>query len=183
MLTYQSLKKLSAVWSVLFVFMLAPAPVVLAQDVLSINQDSALFRGEELMLAGSYAAASEIFRQADGLDRIDGLIGASRALVMMGNYLEAENLVAEAIEGDAYADFPLLSTQLAEIKRMTGQSRAALDILQQAIGGNAEPPVRSLVQYGSLLKFTGQQEQSNQGERPHTPWLNLKEPSNSRGLG
>ena len=159
MLTYQSLKKLSAVWSVLFVFVLAPAPVVLAQDVLSTNQDSALFRGEELMLAGSYAAASEIFRQADGLDRIDGLIGASRALVMMGNYLEAENLVAEAIEGDAYADFPLLSTQLAEIKRMTGQSRAALDILQQAIGGNAEPPVRSLVQYGSLLKFTGQQEQ------------------------
>lgn len=114
------------------------------------------------MLAGSYAAASEIFRQADGLDRIDGLIGASRALVMMGNYLEAENLVAEAIEGDAYADFPLLSTQLAEIKRMTGQSRAALDILQQAIGGNAEPPVRSLVQYGSLLKFTGQQEQWRQ---------------------
>ncbi|MEC8701639.1 MAG: tetratricopeptide repeat protein, partial [Pseudomonadota bacterium] len=109
-----------------------------------------------------YAAASEIFRQADGLDRIDGLIGASRALVMMGNYLEAENLVAEAIEGDAYADFPLLSTQLAEIKRMTGQSRAALDILQQAIGGNAEPPVRSLVQYGSLLKFTGQQEQWRQ---------------------
>lgn len=159
MLTYQSLKKLPAVWSVLFVFVLAPAPVVLAQDVLSTNQDSALFQGEELMLAGSYAAASEIFRQADGLDRIDGLIGASRALVMMGNYLEAENLVAEAIEGDAYADFPLLSTQLAEIKRMTGQSRAALDILQQAIGGNAEPPVRSLVQYGSLLKFTGQQEQ------------------------
>ena len=162
MLTYQSLKKLPAVWSVLFVFVLAPAPVVLAQDVLSTNQDSALFRGEELMLAGSYAAASEIFRQADGLDRIDGLIGASRALVMMGNYLEAENLVAEAIEGDAYADFPLLSTQLAEIKRMTGQSRAALDILQQAIGGNAEPPVRSLVQYGSLLKFTGQQEQWRQ---------------------
>ncbi len=159
MLTYQSLKKLSAVWSVLFVFVLAPAPFVLAQDVLSTNQDSALFRGEELMLAGSYAAASEIFRQADGLDRIDGLIGASRALVMMGNYLEAETLVAEAIEGDAYADFPLLSTQLAEIKRMTGQSRAALDILQQAIEGNAEPPVRSLVQYGSLLKFTGQQEQ------------------------
>jgi tetratricopeptide (TPR) repeat protein len=162
MLTYQSLKKLPAVWSVLFVFVVAPAPVVLAQDVLSTNQDSALFRGEELMLAGSYAAASEIFRQADGLDRIDGLIGASRALVMMGNYLEAENLVAEAIEGDAYADFPLLSTQLAEIKRMTGQSRAALDILQQAIGGHAEPPVRSLVQYGSLLKFTGQQEQWRQ---------------------
>ena len=162
MLTYQSVKKLSAVWPVLLVFALAPVPVVLAQDALSTNQDSALYRGEELMLAGSYAAASEIFRQADGLDRIDGLIGASRALVMMGNYLEAENLVAEAIEGGAYADFPLLSTQLAEIKRMTGQSRVALDILQQAIGGNAEPPVRSLVQYGSLLKFTGQQEQWRQ---------------------
>ena len=114
------------------------------------------------MLAGSYAAASEIFRQADGLDRIDGLIGASRALVMMGNYLEAEEIVAEAIEDGAYADFPLLTTQLAEIKRRTGQSRAALEILQQAIEGNAEPPVRSLVQYGSLLKFTGQQGQWQQ---------------------
>lgn len=162
MLAYQYVKKLSAVWPVLLVFALAPVPVVLAQDALSTNQDSALYRGEELMLAGSYAAASEIFRQADGLDRIDGLLGASRALVMMGNYLEAENLVAEAIEGGAYADFPLLSTQLAEIKRMTGQSRVALDILQQAIGGNAEPPVRSLVQYGSLLKFTGQQGQWRQ---------------------
>ena len=114
------------------------------------------------MLTGSYAAASEIFRQADGLDRIDGLIGASRALVMIGNYLEAENLVAEAIEDGAYADYPLLTTQLAEIKRMTGQSRAALEILQQAIEGNAEPPVRSLVQYGSLLKFTGRQGQWQQ---------------------
>ena len=124
MLTYQSLKKLPAVWSVLFVFVLAPAPVVLAQDA-SPQIRILRFFGARLMLAGSYAAASEIFRQADGLDRIDGLIGASRALVMMGNYLEAETLVAEAIEGDAYADFPLLSTQLAEIKRMTGQSRRA----------------------------------------------------------
>ena len=113
MLTSQSVKKLSAVWSLVFLFALAPASAVLAQDALSTNQDSALYRGEESMLAGSYAAASEIFSQADGLDRIDGLIGASRALVMMGNYLEAEEIVAEAIEDGAYADFPLLTTQLA----------------------------------------------------------------------
>ena len=125
MLTNQSLKTLSAVWSLAILFALAPASAVIAQDALSTNQDSVLYRGEELMLTGSYAAASEIFRQADGLDRIDGLIGASRALVMIGNYLEAENLVAEAIEDGAYADYPLLTTQLAEIKRMTGQSRAA----------------------------------------------------------
>ncbi len=162
MLTNQSVKKLSAVWSLVLFFALAPASAVLAQDALSTNQDSALYRGEESMLAGSYAAASEIFSQADGLDRIDGLIGASRALVMMGNYLEAEEIVAEAIEDGAYADFPLLTTQLAEIKRMTGQSRAALEILQRAIEGTAEPPVRSLVQYGSLLKFTGQQGQWQQ---------------------
>ena len=162
MLTNQSLKTLSAVWSLAILFTLAPASAVIAQDALSTNQDSVLYRGEELMLTGSYAAASEIFRQADGLDRIDGLIGASRALVMIGNYLEAENLVAEAIEDGAYADYPLLTTQLAEIKRMTGQSRAALEILQQAIEGNAEPPVRSLVQYGSLLKFTGRQGQWQQ---------------------
>ena len=162
MLTNQFLKTLSAVWSFAILFALAPASAVIAQDALSTNQDSVLYRGEELMLTGSYAAASEIFRQADGLDRIDGLIGASRALVMIGNYLEAENLVAEAIEDGAYADYPLLTTQLAEIKRMTGQSRAALEILQQAIEGNAEPPVRSLVQYGSLLKFTGRQGQWQQ---------------------
>ena len=162
MLTNQSVKTLSAVWSLVIFFALAPASAAIAQDALSTNQDSVLYRGEELMLTGSYTAASEIFRQADGLDRIDGLIGASRALVMIGNYLEAENLVAEAIEDDAYADYPLLTTQLAEIKRMTGQSRAALEILQQAIEGNAEPPVRSLVQYGSLLKFTGRQGQWQQ---------------------
>ena len=119
MLSNQSVKRFSAVWSPLFFFALAQTSAVFAQDALSTNQDSALYRGEELMLAGSYAAASEIFRQADGLDRIDGLIGASRALVMMGNYLEAEEIVAEAIEDGAYADFPLLTTQLAEIKRQS----------------------------------------------------------------
>ena len=162
MLTFQSLKTLSGVWLSALFLALFTAPAVLAQDALSSNEDSTLYRGEELMLAGSYAAASEVFRQADGVDRIDGLIGASRALVMLGNYLEAENLVAEAIDGGAYADFPLLTTQLAEIKHMTGQSRAALEILQQAIDGNAEPPVRSLVQFGRLLKFTGRQGQWRQ---------------------
>ncbi|HBW84201.1 MAG TPA: hypothetical protein DEF79_09200 [Gammaproteobacteria bacterium] len=156
------MKQLYATRYFTFFFALAAAPAAIAQDALISNGDSTLYRGEELMLAGSYAAASEMFSQADGLDRIDGLIGASRALVMMGNYQKAENLVADAIEADEYARFPLLTTQLAEIKRMTGQSRVALGFLQQVIEGNVEPPVRSLVQYGSLLKFVGQKEQWRQ---------------------
>ena len=87
---------------------------------------------------------------------------------MMGNYLEAENLVAEAIEGGAYADFPLLSTQLAEIKRMTGQSRAALDILQQAIGGNAE---RRCEAWFSTAASSNLPDSRDSGGRCSTEWF------------
>ncbi len=107
--------------------------------------ESPLFRGEQLLLNGSYAAASDVFQMADGLDRNEGLVGASRAFAMMGNYQQAINVVEEAIE-DEYANFPLLSTQLAEVKRATGQSVEALEILQAVVSGLADPPVRTLVQ-------------------------------------
>ena len=65
--------------------------LAIAQDDIPQTNDSPLYRGEQMMLNGSYAAASEIFKMADGLDRADGLIGASKALAMMGNYQEAES--------------------------------------------------------------------------------------------
>ncbi len=117
--------------------------------------DSPLFRGEELLLNGSYAAAADVLQMADGLDREDGLVGASRAYAMMGNYQRAREVLVEEIGADNYADQPLLATQLAEVTRLTGESAEALEILAAVVDGNAEPPVRSLVQYGDLLLFTG----------------------------
>ncbi len=144
----------------LSILMLAPLPPVLAQDDPELTGDSALIRAEQLLLNGSYAAAAEMFQMSDGLDRTDGLIGASRAYFMTGNYQRAEAVVADAIEDDDYASFPLLSTQLAEVKRATGQSAAALEIFEAVMEGLPEPPVRTLAQYGSLLQFKGQRSEA-----------------------
>ena len=132
---------------------------VSAQDSGQTNTgESALFRGEQLLMTGSYAAATDIFQMADGLDRNEGLVGASKAFAMMGNYIDAMSVVESAIDDDEYARFPLLSTQLAEVKRAVGESKEALEILESVVAGLAEPPVRTLVQYGSLLDFVGQKQ-------------------------
>lgn len=136
------------------------ATTALAQDAQTNTGESPLFRGEQLLMSGSYGAAVEIFQMADGLDRNEGLVGASKALAMMGNYQEAMSVVQNEIEDNDYARFPLLSTQLAEIKRGVGESQEALAILRAVVDGMADPPVRTLVQYGSLLKFVGEKEQA-----------------------
>ncbi len=124
--------------------------------------EAPLLRGEQLLLSGSYAAASDVFQMADGLDRNDGLVGASKAFFMMGNFREAMRVLEEAIEDNEYSRFPILSTQLAEVKRSVGQSQEALFILEEVVQGMDTPPVRTLVQYGSLLKFVGQKQASYQ---------------------
>ena len=126
----------------------------------SVNE-TPLFRGEQLFLAGSYAAASDVFQMADGLDKNEGIVGASRALAMMGNYQEAIRLCEEIIGDAPKSEFPLVSTQLAEVKRLIGRSQEALGILKEVVSDTFEPPVRTLVQYGSLLKFVGEREQAS----------------------
>lgn len=153
-------KPMARKYSTATVFLLASlAFTVSAQDSPQTNTgESPLFRGEQLLMTGSYAAASDIFQMADGLDRNEGLVGASKAFAMMGNYQEAMSVVEDAIEDDEYARFPLLSTQLAEVKRAVGESKEALEILESVVAGLADPPVRTLVQYGSLLDFVGQKQ-------------------------
>jgi len=133
------------------------AQLALAQQSIgdADSNQSPLYRGEQLLQSGSYAAAAEVLQQTDGLDRADGLVGASRALAMMGNYQEAQNILTDAIGRDDYADHPLLSTQLAEVMRVLGRSAEAREILDAVVDGLPEPPVRTLTQYGSLLKFVG----------------------------
>ena len=154
------MEKYSRVSAIASAFVLASLAFgISAQDAKQTNTgESPLFRGEQLLMTGSYAAASDVFQMADGLDRNEGLVGASKALAMMGNYQEAMRVVESAIEDNAYARFPLLSTQLAEIKRVVGKSKEALEIFESVVTESAEPPVRSLVQYGSLLNFVGQKQ-------------------------
>ena len=133
-----------------------------AQELQIGTGESPLFEGEQLLLNGSYAAAADIFQMADGLDRNEGIVGASRAFFMMGNSSEAINVTEQLIGEDAYADFPLVSTQLAEVKRAIGGSTEALEILNAVVDGVAEPPVRTLVQYGSLLKFLGRRTEAEE---------------------
>lgn len=153
-------KPMARKYSTAAVFLLASLTLnVSAQDSPQTNAgESPLFRGEQLLMTGSYAAATDIFQMADGLDRNEGLVGASKAFAMMGNYQEAMSVVEVAVEDDEYARFPLLSTQLAEVKRAVGESKEALEILESVVAGLAEPPVRALVQYGSLLDFVGQKQ-------------------------
>ena len=136
------------------------ACVLWAQGGQTDTDDSPLFRGEQLLQNGSYAAASDVLQMADGLDRSDGIVGASKAFAMMGNYQEAIRICEDAIDGSDYARFPLISTQLAEVKRSVGQSQQALAILQAVVAEQAAAPVRALVQYGALLQFVGQKNAS-----------------------
>ena len=138
------------------------ASSVHAQELQIGTGESPLFEGEQLLLNGSYAAAADIFQMADGLDRNEGIVGASRAFFMMGNSSEAINVTEQLIGEDAYADFPLVSTQLAEVKRAIGRATEALEILNAVVDGVSEPPVRTLVQYGSLLKFLGRRTEAEE---------------------
>ena len=149
-----------ALFSIVIGLMIALS--VHAQELQIGTGESPLFEGEQLLLNGSYAAAADIFQMADGLDRNEGIVGASRAFFMMGNSSEAINVTEQLIGEDAYADFPLVSTQLAEVKRAIGRATEALEILNAVVDGVAEPPVRTLVQYGSLLKFLGRRTEAGE---------------------
>ncbi len=129
----------------------------LAQDNVIETLESPLFRGEQLYQSGSFVAAIDVFKLADGLDRNEGVVGASRSYAMLGRYDEAIAICEELIAGGNYVDFPLVSTQLAEMKRTVGQSPEALAILSDLVDSDPQgAPVRALVQYGSLLRFVGQ---------------------------
>lgn len=126
------------------------APALPAQD-----DDAPLRRGRQLMLEGSYARAAEAFLTAGGLDRRDGLVGASRAYMMAGERRRAAAVLREEIGDGEPADFPQLAVQLAEVLRAVGRSREALALLAAAAGTD-DPPTRALAQYGALLRLVGE---------------------------
>jgi len=128
-----------------------------AQDPV-VQLEPALERAEELLQAGSYLAAIDLFQRVDGFEEEAGLLGLSQALAQTGEYDQAIEVLEDAISD--YAASARLSTQLAELKRATGQSAEALEILEAVVTGNTTPPVRALVQYGSLLQYTGRRDEA-----------------------
>ena len=136
------------------VFFTLPAT---AQDPV-VQLEPALERAEELLQAGSYLAAIDLFQRVDGFEEEAGLLGLSQALAQTGEYAQAIEVLEDAISD--YAASARLSTQLAELKRATGQSAEALEILEAVVTGNTTPPVRALVQYGSLLQYTGRRDEA-----------------------
>ena len=128
-----------------------------AQDAL-LGTEPPLERGQQLFNAGSYIAAIDSFQRVNGFDEEAALLGLGRAYALTGQYEEGIALLEDEI--GAYAISPVLSTQLAELLRTTGQSARALDILEEVVSENTTPPVRALVQYGSLLQFVGRRDEA-----------------------
>ena len=124
----------------------------------SDEQGSPLVRARTLFLSGSYSAASEVYQQAFGLDREDGLVGASRSLAMVGNLKAAAAVIESNLS--RYEDFPLAATQLAEVRREQGQSNEALKIFDLLSLLGDQIPLRTLVQFGDLLQFVGRREEA-----------------------
>lgn len=123
------------------------------------EQGSPLVRARTLFLSGAYSAASEVYQQAFGLDREDGLVGASRSLAMVGNLKAAVAVIERNLT--RYEDFPLAATQLAEVRREQGQSDQALKLLGLLTSSLADRiPLRTLVQFGDLLQFVGRREEA-----------------------
>jgi tetratricopeptide (TPR) repeat protein len=123
------------------------------------EQGSPLVRARTLFLSGAYSAASEVYQQAFGLDREDGLVGASRSLAMVGNLKAAVAVIERNLT--RYEDFPLAATQLAEVWREQGQSDQALKLLGLLTSSLADQiPLRTLVQFGDLLQFVGRREEA-----------------------
>ncbi|MDT8427139.1 MAG: peptidase MA family metallohydrolase [Pseudomonadales bacterium] len=147
----------------LFILLLSMATVFQSQVLLAADnpapETQSDFEQARLLAGrGSYLAAIELYRRVDGFQRDQAIIEASRAHWLIGQLEEAENICREAINGD-YAASPLISTQLAEVLRSTGRAAEALEVLSAVIEPGSAP-VRSLVQYGSLLQFLGRKQES-----------------------
>ena len=128
-----------------------------AQDAL-LGTEPPLERGQQLLNAGSYIAAIDSFQRVNGFDEEAALLGLSRAYGLTGQYEEGIAVLEEEIS--SYAASAALSTQLAELLREIGQSARALEILEEVVSENTTPPVRALVQYGSLLQFVGRRDEA-----------------------
>lgn len=126
------------------------------------NSDAeTLERAQDLHLRGSYRAASELYTLIRGeFYQQDVAVGRALSLSAMGETDAAIDVLRQQLGSDDPADQPAVATRLAELLRDTGNSAEALDMLAAVIDGHNNPPLRSLVQYGDLLHFTGSRDEA-----------------------
>ena len=120
-------------------------------------QETPLIQANRYFQRGGYAKALEFYRKTKDQDRIAGIVGASRSLAMMGQYEQAEAISRQSLE--ASEPHAAIATELAEVLISTGRSDEALQILEKVVSA-PQPPIRSQVQYGKLLKLRGRRQQA-----------------------
>ena len=137
---------------------------VLAQEPsVAANQSGQelLDRGHELLLRGSYLAALEVFSQInDEFYQAQAVLGVSQAHMETGQYGLAEAALKREISEPA--DSPQLATRLAELYVMTGRSQQAEALLASVVVGQLNPPVRTMVQYGLVLRLRGDRDAADE---------------------
>ncbi|MBF0280515.1 MAG: tetratricopeptide repeat protein [SAR324 cluster bacterium] len=143
--------------STVFFLLILINSLVFLQRTPLFAQDSPLIQAEEYFLKGQYSEALSYFQQTTGAERVSGIVGASRTLVMTGDYDQAEKICRDGLK--EFPDEVRISTELAEILSLTGRSSEAMEILKKAVTG-PDPTLRSLVQYGKLLRMRGLRNQA-----------------------
>ncbi len=118
----------------------------------TLTQATAYFR------SGHYVEALNLFQKVEDANRIKGVIGATRTLMMTGQYGAAEAICRKTL-GSRPED-PDIIGQLAEILAITGRSDEAIRILEPVVSA-ADASLRSLVQYGQLLQLRGRRDEAS----------------------
>lgn len=121
------------------------------------SEDSPLNQAKKAFQKGDYEDALRLYEGVTGADRVAAVVGASRTWVMTGDYGKAEEACRTSL-----ATFPeddQIRSQLAEILALTGRSDEAIRVLEPVINSRT-PSVRSLVQFGELLRLRGRRSEA-----------------------
>jgi tetratricopeptide (TPR) repeat protein len=120
-------------------------------------EDSPLIQAQIALQKGHYDDALRLFEKVTGVDHVEGAVGASRTWAMIGEYKKAEEICRKSLK-----EFPgevRIGCQLAEVLALTGRSDEAQRILEYIVNGSF-PTIRSLIQYGKLLRLCGRRKEA-----------------------
>jgi tetratricopeptide (TPR) repeat protein len=141
-----------------FLFMTLIAVTIPCVSRSATANPSALAQATAFFRSGHYVEALGLFQKVEAADRIQGVIGAVRTWIMIGQYGAAEAICLKTL-GNRPGD-PLIIGRLAEILAMTGRSDEAMGILEPAVRA-ADATLGSLVQYGRLLQLRGRRDEAS----------------------
>ncbi len=136
----------------LFILLLTLATALFPRLQSASAADAHIDQARSDYRAGRYDQALAQYLKAADADRAEGVIGASRTWMQVGQYADAESVCRQFLT-DAPDAFGVV-IQLAEILALTGRSDEAIRLLEP-VATDPVPPIRGLVQYGLLLDRWG----------------------------